>query len=488
MSILDALKVQKANQQSVRELASLPQQEIIRMAQMGQIPADVVPVVINEKARMTQQAAQMKAAMQQQQGPQPTVIEQAMQANAQAEMPQARMPAPQGAAPQMPPQAPPQAAPQEAGVAGLPTQGMFQGQNFQHGGIVGLAAGGGDDQWTQTPDGLNVLKSEAAPAPGAVPTTLDEYTQMVRAQTAAARKLTPEEIERDEARKKGMFSQEDKDQQKWMRLMQAGLGIMGGESPYALTNIGKGSQDALKGYGEDLKEQRKQKMDDLNARADAAKAKRLEDLEDVKTGAALYKEWLDNKGRADIARDSQLGMKDAENYLKLRRAAGDKRGDSEIIDEGLRRFYRDYGQAANRITTQAATAAGSQGVQLTGIESTRYNAAVKEVNDAIENQPSSATAARYRELSKQDKANAKAGNPTYLAEDFKRQRINEIYSGGPSGQRPAKPDAAPAAAPAAASTALPASAASQLKKGVVTTFGNGQKWTLDANGQPKQVN
>ena len=59
MSILDALKVQKANQQSVSELAALPQNEIIRLAQMGQIPADVVPVVINEKARMAKDMAKI---------------------------------------------------------------------------------------------------------------------------------------------------------------------------------------------------------------------------------------------------------------------------------------------------------------------------------------------------------------------------------------------------------------------------------------------
>ena len=51
MSILGALKVQKANQQSIADLAALPQNQIIRLAQMGQIPADVVPVVISEKAR-----------------------------------------------------------------------------------------------------------------------------------------------------------------------------------------------------------------------------------------------------------------------------------------------------------------------------------------------------------------------------------------------------------------------------------------------------
>ena len=52
MSILDALRVQKANQRSIADLAVLPQNEIIRLAQMGHIPADVVPVVISEKARM----------------------------------------------------------------------------------------------------------------------------------------------------------------------------------------------------------------------------------------------------------------------------------------------------------------------------------------------------------------------------------------------------------------------------------------------------
>jgi hypothetical protein len=38
-----------------------------------------------------------------------------------------------------------------------------------------------------------------------------------------------------------------------MRLMEAGLNIMGGESPYAFSNIGKGAAAAAKGYGEDIK-------------------------------------------------------------------------------------------------------------------------------------------------------------------------------------------------------------------------------------------
>jgi hypothetical protein len=58
----------------------------------------------------------------------------------------------------------------------------------------------------------------------------------------------------------------------WMRALEAGLGIMGGESPYAFTNIGKGAQAGLKGYGEDIKEFRKAAKDRTKAMADIAAA------------------------------------------------------------------------------------------------------------------------------------------------------------------------------------------------------------------------
>jgi hypothetical protein len=44
-----------------------------------------------------------------------------------------------------------------------------------------------------------------------------------------------------------------REEAKYMRLMEAGLSIMGGESPYAFTNIGKGAAAAARGYGEDIK-------------------------------------------------------------------------------------------------------------------------------------------------------------------------------------------------------------------------------------------
>lgn len=48
---------------------------------------------------------------------------------------------------------------------------------------------------------------------------------------------------------------------KWNRIMEAGLNIMGGESPYAFANIGKGGAAAAKGYAEDVKGLRAEERD-----------------------------------------------------------------------------------------------------------------------------------------------------------------------------------------------------------------------------------
>jgi len=48
---------------------------------------------------------------------------------------------------------------------------------------------------------------------------------------------------------------------KYMRMLEAGLNIMGGESPYAFANIGKGAAAASKGYAEDIKGLRAEERD-----------------------------------------------------------------------------------------------------------------------------------------------------------------------------------------------------------------------------------
>ena len=52
-----------------------------------------------------------------------------------------------------------------------------------------------------------------------------------------------------------------------MRLLEAGLGMMGGTSPFAAVNIGQGATGALRGYGEDVRQARADEMKDVMQRA-----------------------------------------------------------------------------------------------------------------------------------------------------------------------------------------------------------------------------
>lgn len=434
MSILDALRVQKMNQRSVTDLAALPQNEIIRLAQMGHIPADVVPVIISEKARMAKEMANLRSAAQTQ-GGMPTVIEQALQQNAQAEAPQSA----------------------DSGLSALPTGQMFQEQNFQSGGIV--AFNGEDGSWVQEPGGLYVAAEESASKRR--PESLADYIQQYKGMTAAARAETPEEQAYLAAIKKGSLSPDDAKQQQWMRLLQAGLGIMGGRSPYALTNIAEGSKGALEGYASDIKAQREQKMAELKGAADIARTKRQEELQDIAGGAKLYEAELDRSQRLQIAKDSQLGAKYADNYVAMKRQAGDTRPESVLRDEGFMQFFKNYGYAGPRVETTAATAAAAQGVTAQGQAQAARATAIKEWNDLKLSDPSKR---EYNRLFAQDKKNAEAGNPTNLAETYKEQQIAKNAQRIMGGTPPAAP--VPRPAPAATPLPLPTSEA-ELKDGAV---------------------
>lgn len=85
----------------------------------------------------------------------------------------------------------------------------------------------------------------------------------------------------------------EKEQAGWLRLAEAGFGIMGGESPYFAVNVGKGAAAALKGYGEDLKEQKKLNREDRKILADIEQARRAEKAGNVKLASERYEKALD---------------------------------------------------------------------------------------------------------------------------------------------------------------------------------------------------
>lgn len=69
------------------------------------------------------------------------------------------------------------------------------------------------------------------------------------------------EKQREELEKKKGETKGERQEALSMRLIEAGLGILGGESPYAFVNIGKGATPALKGLQEDIKDIRKLNRD-----------------------------------------------------------------------------------------------------------------------------------------------------------------------------------------------------------------------------------
>ena len=382
MSILSALKTQQG---SLRELAMLPQQQILSMAQMGQLDVSMVPVILNEKAQMVQQVANAQAMAQ---GTPPSVIEQAMMINAQADAANA----------------PP------AGLEALPVpDDMYSEQSMAGGGIVAFERGGrvahfqntGMVQFPRFEDlpryqgdavvpgsemssffrGLSTqdlridpetgepitfgeymrrldqrraraampraqamseaaaaagptnvqappaapaapvaapvaavpsetpVRPAAAPAPAPAPArkapSLEDYLKEAKA--AAPEGQAYAGLEKD-IRESAEQRKADKEQSMWMRVAEAGFGMMSGTSPYAMVNVGQSLSAAMKGYADDLKEQKKLDREDRRLLADIEQARRAETLGQYDKAAVRYEKALDRFSedeRAALLRKTQ---------------------------------------------------------------------------------------------------------------------------------------------------------------------------------------
>ena len=70
--------------------------------------------------------------------------------------------------------------------------------------------------------------------------------------------------------------EKEKDQDKWMGLLSAGLGMMGGTSPYAATNVGQGAMYGLQQYGQARKQSAAEEAADVKNIMAAQRYKGLE--------------------------------------------------------------------------------------------------------------------------------------------------------------------------------------------------------------------
>jgi hypothetical protein len=243
MSIVQNLKLLN---KPISELAMLPQEAIIQMAQAGQIPTAFVAPILGEKAEQAKAGANAAAMMAQQEVPPTTVLEGIMAQNAANQAVESMPAMPMG-------QETPMGLPEEMGIGALPVSEDMVPE-FAGGGIIAFQNRGLVDSFD-----YNAATRDIDAASGGI-----DYSQFgglgeeLRRQEELRRMyLGDNTAVQTELAGMGEAAQ----QQRAMRLLEAGLGIMGGESPYALSNIAKGAQPALRGYAEDVAAQRKRRAE-----------------------------------------------------------------------------------------------------------------------------------------------------------------------------------------------------------------------------------
>jgi soluble lytic murein transglycosylase-like protein len=150
MSILSALKQQHS---SIDSLAALPQAMIMQMAQKKQISEEMLAPILARKAELADAFARENALQGANQAP-PTVMEQLIAKNAQAEQPQM--------APQMV-QVMPQEAPQNAEDVGIASQAT-EPMSLAGGGIIAFAGGDLVDEEDDREESRFLSMMDAIPA------------------------------------------------------------------------------------------------------------------------------------------------------------------------------------------------------------------------------------------------------------------------------------------------------------------------------------
>jgi len=403
MGILQALKLQEG---PIESLAQLPQQQLIAMSQQGRIPADVLPIILNEKAQMAQAAANMQAM---QQPMQPSVIEQAMAINAQAE------------APQMQPQM--MEPPTDAGVASLPVpEEMYSDEGYAGGGIVAFDEGGlagtfdmfmpetvpvGRDlsrDFKDTDTGVDLPPVPAAPAaprpaaprpaakpePGiaAIPakeSMLDRRRRML--EQLGVTDTTEEELAALE-KNKGKLA-DDKFDALRMSLIRAGLGMAAGTSPYALSNIAKGGLEGFESYEQSIKQIKAEEKEYGKLARDLRKEANALKRSDVDKALALENqaELLDlEKEKLKYTRQTALkpstfqeqltaltgGSKDPKVIKEATRTilGTSKTGELTIEDalKVVREMPKNINATPEQLMTQAKALMSSQGGAVPGVK------------------------------------------------------------------------------------------------------------------------
>jgi hypothetical protein len=150
-----------------------------------------------------------------------------------------------------------------------------------------------------------------------------------------------------------------REQAKWMRVIEAGLGIMGGTSPYAAENIGKGAATALKGYGEDLSGYRK---DDRQSTKDLLEIQKERADADYKAKLLRVQEMAATKP-SSIAELANLYRTDPELARKIQ---GERKAGVMTFEEAYKIIAADLKNASLSEAQKAQKARDLMAISLGG--------------------------------------------------------------------------------------------------------------------------
>lgn len=454
MSIAQNLKILN---RPIKELAMLPQEVIMQMAQNDQLPVAYVAPILKVKAEMDEAEAKAAAMMEQQQQDQMavgtgTVLEKIIAQNAANE---AKTAMPMMSA--MPPMAQqmPMALPEDSGIAALPVdEGVVP--EFAGGGIVAFKSGNlvEDIDLNALTRGIDEASETTPPYRGAY-SGLSEDAAAIKAareQFLGANQSVADLLAYNEAAEKRAEARAR--QQTGARLLQAGLLGLGGDSPYAFQNLGK-MAPAVEGYMGDVEKQEAAKEARSRAAIAAKGAARAEDEK-------AFNQALENRAKLEaavVAAGKGTDMsRYVDNYIKSQRAMGNTASEDILRLEGNNEYLSRFaaaGARAGAAVSQADTAAEKAAADA-------HQRALKFSEEAT-----SFGGSEYQEYLRRKAADAKAnkesgakpGDPNY--QDSAGDLRKELYERGrkipakPEGGKPAAPKPEAGAKPDAAKPAAP---------------------------------
>jgi hypothetical protein len=236
----------------------------------------------------------------------------------------------------------------------------------------------------------------------------------------------------------------DKKEAANLRLLEAGLGILGGSSPYAFVNIGKGASEAVKGFGQDLKDYQKARREldksemelrsaeQTAARTKSAAALNMVERRQDKVDAAKTKEaelystavnsfyQLDEKAKSRISGEniSMAQLQARRDEVKAQLAQSDRR----IAEEREARLEAK-GLLADQKYVEGLTRAEKAATD-------PYDARIKAVETAMSNQTAALTPDFL--TSQQNKLDQLIAQRSAAAKLAREKYINDYKTGRPS--------------------------------------------------------